>query len=53
MTLLTKEIEASPDAERLQRLMASILLQNKVYGFFRAIFLWALFTSLVLSCLVV
>ena len=53
MTLLTKEIEASPDAERLQRLMSSILLQNKVYGFFRAIFLWALFTSLVLSCFVV
>jgi hypothetical protein len=53
MTLLIKEIEASPDAERLQRLMASILLQNKVYGFFRAIFLWALFSSLILSSLVV
>ena len=53
MTLLTKEIENSPDAERLQRLMSSILLQNKVYGFFRAIFLWVLLSGLVLSSFVV
>ena len=52
MTLLTKEIEASPDAERLQRLMSSILLQNKVYGFFRAVFLWSLISGFVLTGIV-
>ncbi len=53
MTLLIKEIETSPDAERLQRLMSSVLLQNKVYGFFRAIFLWVLLTGAVLAGIVV
>jgi hypothetical protein len=53
MTLILKEIEASPDAERLQRLMSSVLLQNKVYGFFRAIFLWVLLTIALLSGIVV
>jgi|GEM_PF-396750 len=53
MTLLTKEIENSPDAERLQRLISSILLQNKIYGFFRAIFLWVLLSGMVLFSFVV
>lgn len=41
-----------PDAERLQRLMSSILLQNKVYGFFRAVFLWSLISGFVLTGIV-
>ena len=53
MTLLTKEIENSPDAERLQRLISSILMQNKIYGFLRATFLWVLLSGMVLFSFVV
>lgn len=50
MTLLSNDIGYSQEAERLQRLMDSILLQNKLAGLFRAVLIWAFLSGIVLAC---